>query len=103
MRLARRGLLATGQARKTHRRETPAAGKDSVSMSEEEQGTVRTWGGRGYGFVAPSSGAADLFFNVRDWHGAGDPQPGEPVTFTRAIDRAGKPIAVSVRPAGLAP
>lgn len=43
-----------------------------------------------------------IFFHIRDYHGAGKPRIGLPVSFSFYIDDKGKPHAQDVRPAGSA-
>jgi CspA family cold shock protein len=53
---------------------------------------------RGYGFIKPDGGGADIFFHVSSVRkGNGEPEPGASVTFEVGVDeRSGRPRATMV-------
>ncbi len=67
------------------------------------QGMVRTWRDeKGFGFIVPGAGGADVFFHVSSVTGAGGrrPQVGDTVEFDTTIGTDGKTKAVGVRYVG---
>lgn len=54
-------------------------------------------GERGFGFIRPDAGGADVFFHVSAIAEGDDPAVGQAVTFEIGVDaRSGKPKAVNV-------
>jgi cold shock protein len=53
---------------------------------------------RGFGFIQPDAGGADVFFHVSSVRkGDGEIEPGAPVTFEVGVDeRSGRPRATMV-------
>ena len=68
-----------------------------------QTGVIKKWfGDRGFGFIKPDGGGADIFVHVRAFP-PGTPEPAEEdrVSFDVANDsRSGKNQAVNVRKAG---
>jgi cold shock CspA family protein len=53
---------------------------------------------RGFGFIVPDGGDADLFFHVRDVGDDAEPQVGRRVAFDAGVNpRNGRPRATGVR------
>lgn len=63
-----------------------------------QTGTLRTWNDdRGFGFIAPSGGGAELFVHISAFPRDGSrPTVGETLTFELGRGRDGKPAAVRV-------
>jgi cold shock protein len=64
------------------------------------QGTVKLFKDKGFGFIAPDGGGADVYVNVGELekNGLSSLVPGQKVTFDVEPDkRSGKPRAVNVR------
>ncbi|MFQ5958252.1 MAG: cold-shock protein [Alphaproteobacteria bacterium] len=64
------------------------------------EGTIKWYNGdRGYGFIEPADGGADIFFHASvlepDMQGENGPRPGEPVTF-EVVDGPRGPEAAGV-------
>ncbi len=61
-------------------------------------GTLRSWNDdRGYGFIAPTHGGAELFVHVRDFPADGTrPTVGERLTYELGRGKDGRPQAVKV-------
>ena len=61
-------------------------------------GTLRTWhDDRGYGFIAPAHGGAELFVHIRDFPADGTrPTVGEKLTYELGRGKDGRPRAVKV-------
>jgi CspA family cold shock protein len=64
-------------------------------------GTVKFYNDeKGFGFITPEDGSADVFFHVTQVVEGYDPQDGDNVTFEIANGRDGRPAAANVAPAG---
>jgi cold shock CspA family protein len=66
------------------------------------EGTLKKWNDqRGFGFIAPSDGGADLFVHITAFPSDGYlPTQGEVLTFEVEPDRSGRPSAVRVQRTG---
>jgi cold shock CspA family protein len=66
------------------------------------EGTLKKWNDqRGFGFIAPSDGAPDIFVHITAFpHDGYLPTQGEVLTFEVEPDRNGKPSAVRVQRTG---
>jgi cold shock CspA family protein len=53
---------------------------------------------RAFGFLAPDGGDAPLFFHLTQCDQKIAPEIGARVSFALSTDRAGRPVAVNVRP-----
>ena len=65
-----------------------------------EQGTIKHWNAdRGYGFITPERGGADLFVHISELAGSGiNLVIGQRVNFEEKVGRRdGKPCAGNVR------
>ena len=73
-------------------------------MSDYETGTVVTWkGDRGYGFIRPDHGGADVFFHVSVLpRGQRKPRPDDRMRYRTAV-RDGRVRATEARLEGFAP
>ncbi len=52
---------------------------------------------KGYGFLVPQSGGADIFFHVSGLDTNNPPKEGEIVSYELGADRSGRPNAINVR------
>ena len=55
---------------------------------------------KGFGFITPEDGSADVFFHITQVAEGFEPQDGDNVTFEIANGRDGRPAAANVQPAG---
>jgi CspA family cold shock protein len=63
-----------------------------------QQGTVKNWiADRGFGFIEPERGGADVFVHVSALDGRSELTSGTRVEFDEELDRRGKTKAVNVR------
>jgi CspA family cold shock protein len=64
-----------------------------------ESGVIRKWiGDRGYGFIKPDAGGADVFVHATSFPRGVEPHEGARVTYDLANDeRSGRSKAVNVR------
>lgn len=66
----------------------------------EYSGRIVRWDDeKGFGFIRPASGGAQLFFHISDYRAPSRPGPNTPVLFQITQGRDGKPAANRVRPA----
>ena len=89
------GMRACGTGRLGH---TTADGvPGSVGQPDGptvERSTVKYYdNSRGFGFIGERNRRRGLFFSIRAWTGVEPPRQGQPVRFTRAMDRDGRPCA----------
>jgi len=72
-------------------------------MNDRINGSLKSWNEqKGFGFIAPSNGGADVFVHISDFpKRGGPPRIGEPLAFAVALNKDGKKKAVGVqRPGG---
>lgn len=65
-------------------------------------GTIKKYiADRGFGFITPDDGGADIFFHVSTLQAAGlaDPDEGDRLEFDIGEGRNGKPMAIDLRAA----
>ncbi len=72
-------------------------------MERRYEGVVVNFHQQGYGFIFNDEINRRIFFHIRDWKRATDPEIGDEVSFELAASpKPGKPeIAVNVTPTGL--
>ena len=68
---------------------------------QSESGIIASLDERGYGFITPSSGGADVFFHARHTSKFKAMRQGDRVTFVRSRDARNKPCAVDVSRPGV--
>jgi cold shock CspA family protein len=73
------------------------------SMRHTYTGVIVRWvAAGGYGFIFNDEINRRVFFHIRDWHRATDPEIGDEVSFKLAAGKPGKPeVGVDVTPTGL--
>jgi cold shock protein len=68
-----------------------------------EKGTVKFFNQeKGFGFITPDSGGADIFVHISAVHASGlaSLKEGQKVTFDKAPDRSGRQLAENVQMSG---
>lgn len=69
----------------------------------EKSGVISRWDDeKGFGFIRPQGGGAELFLHISAFRGDRRPQQGDAVRYTAGNDRQGRPRAEHARLAGLA-
>jgi uncharacterized membrane protein YsdA (DUF1294 family)/cold shock CspA family protein len=64
----------------------------------EQRGTLRSWDDhKGFGFIAPAHGGAELFAHISAMHGQRRPQSGDAVMYVAAKDGQGRARASHIR------
>ena len=70
-------------------------------MANERKGRLKSWDdAKGFGFIQPASGGADVFVHISVMRGDRRPQPGDAVLFIEGRDERGRPRAEHLRLAG---
>lgn len=71
-------------------------------LASEKRGILKSWNdAKGFGFIQPELGGAQLFVHVSALRGERRPLPGETVLFVPGKDAQGRPRAEHMRFAGL--
>ena len=70
-------------------------------MDNERKGRLKSWDdAKGFGFIQPANGGADVFAHISVMRGDRRPQPGDDVLFIEGRDERGRPRAAHLRLAG---
>lgn len=70
-------------------------------ISNERKGRLKSWDdAKGFGFIQPEGGGADVFAHISVMRGDRRPQPGNEVLFIEGRDERGRPRAEHLRLAG---
>lgn len=70
-------------------------------IGNERKGRLKSWDdAKGFGFIQPENGEADVFVHISVMRGDRRPQPGDEVLFIAGRDERGRPRAEHLRLAG---
>ncbi|CAM3096376.1 cold-shock DNA-binding domain-containing protein [Ectopseudomonas mendocina] len=70
-------------------------------IGNERKGRLKSWDdAKGFGFIQPENGGADVFAHISVMRGDRRPQPGDDVLFIEGRDQRGRPRAEHLRLAG---
>lgn len=70
-------------------------------IGSERKGRLKSWdNAKGFGFIQPENGGADVFAHISVMRGDRRPQPGDEVLFIEGRDQRGRPRAEHLRLAG---
>lgn len=70
-------------------------------IDKERKGRLKNWNDeKGFGFIAPAAGGADVFAHVSAMRGERRPVPGDEVLYVQGQDEKGRPRAEHLRLAG---
>jgi cold shock CspA family protein len=74
----------------------PRKDEKVMGVTEREDGVIKWWGSRGYGFIIRHANNGEVFAHISDTQGF-VPEGGQQVTFELGSDKKDRPKAMAIR------